>query len=458
MASSTIPRGRPTTAGAGGACPGGQNEGSCAQAPVETGGGNAPVTGIASEPAVTTGQVPPPPIGPPQVSPVNSENPAGNSVVSPNASVNLPQTGATSLATPTAGPGVVAPSSVDGSSATKGGSNLSGGAVAGVAIAALIIGAGLAFAAAFFFFKRRNKTRDGAVGYNNNYTDSSPELVMMQKSAGRNSPYVQVSQTPLPPPVTIPAPAPAAVQQPPKDVIASILPAAAHDSEIQGRISALFGQIHRHIDTYYRDVHASITPSMEPELARFGAKDVNMAELLQDCSSPTTALKHALAVYVLGITGPKSGDEGETLFPEELKGARSQNNSGLDSNLSTAQTLHRRLSVYLYTTASASSPTSPRRRSWSFQGDIREAAEHFSLTFFPWANPGSDDQEKEDDLTRVISDALETRVWLFGQPAEYEFRWDGVGTRGVVVSPELVKADRLGGRGRVLVESGVAGL
>lgn len=182
----------------------------------------------------------------------------------------------------------------------------------------LIVGAGLAFAAAFFFFKRRNsKTRDGAVGYNNNYTDSSPELVMMQKSAGRNSPYVQVSQTPIPAPV--PGPAPAAAQRSPKDVIASILPAAAHDNEIQGRVSALFGQIHRHIDTYYRDVHASITPSMESELVRFGAKDVNMADLLQDCSTPTTALKHALAAYVLGITGPKTANEGETLFPEELK-------------------------------------------------------------------------------------------------------------------------------------------
>jgi hypothetical protein len=142
---------------------------------------------------------------------------------------------------------------------------------------------------------------------------------MLQKSAGRNSPYVQVSQTPLPAPV----PAPAPIQQSPKDIVGSILPVPAHESEIQGRISALFGMVHRHIDTFYRDAHASITPSMEPELARFGAKDVNMAELLQDCSSPTTALKHALVAYVLAITGPKSGDEAETLFPEELKGASS---------------------------------------------------------------------------------------------------------------------------------------
>tara|TARA_R110002003_G_scaffold41_3_gene2831 strand:- start:18690 stop:19328 length:639 start_codon:yes stop_codon:yes gene_type:complete len=212
---------------------------------------------------------------------------------------------------------------------------------------------------------------------------------------------------------------------------------------------------------------------MEPELIRFGVKDVNMAELLQDCSNPTTALKHALMAYVLDITGPKKGDEGETLFPDELDSARALDastgelskivtshlpprNTIIDPTLATASTLHRRLSVLLYT-SNFNSTTSPRR-SWSFQSDMREAAEHFSLTFFPWANPGSDDQEKEDDLTRIISEVLETRVWLFGQPSEFEFRWDSVGSRGVVVSPELVKQDEAGGERRVVLESGVSGL
>lgn len=58
----------------------------------------------------------------------------------------------------------------------------------------------------------------------------------------------------------------------------------------------------------------------------------------------------------------------------------------------------------------------------------------------------------------MIGEALECRVWLYGQPEEYGFRWDGVGTRGVVVSPELVRGDGQRGRGRVMVESGVAGL
>jgi hypothetical protein len=129
----------------------------------------------------------------------------------------------------------------------------------------------------------------------------------------------------------------------------------------------------------------------------------------------------------------------------------------VDPNVSTAQALHRRLSVYLYHSANVHSAS---RRSWSFQSKFREAAEHFSLTYFPWANPITDDQEKEDNLTHIISEALETSIWLFGQPSEFEYRWDSVGTRGVVVSPALVRRDAgdRDPRGRVVIEVGVIGL
>jgi hypothetical protein len=152
---------------------------------------------------------------------------------------------------------------------------------------------------------------------------------MMQKSAGRDSSYVQVSQTPLHVPIPVQAPAPALNLAPeqhnnPTDVIAAFLPTTAHETEVQGRVAALFSQIHRHIDLYYRDVNASITPSMEPDLARFGAKDIDMVDLLQDCSSPTTALKHALIAHVLSTTRPKKEDDIVTLFPEELDRARMQ--------------------------------------------------------------------------------------------------------------------------------------
>lgn len=88
--------------------------------------------------------------------------------------------------------------------------------------------------------------------------------------------------------------------------------------------------------------------------------------------------------------------------------------------------------MYIY---KATSPSSAR----ATQSGIREAAEHFSLTFFPWANPVANDQDKDQDLTRLISDALDISIWLYGQPHEYEFDWEGIGRRGVLVSPGLVR-------------------
>lgn len=187
---------------------------------------------------------------------------------------------------------------------------------------------------------------------------------------------------------------------------------------------------------------------MEPDLARFGASSsVNMATLLQETSSPKTALKHALAAYVLGITSPSDNEsrEGDTLFPQ---GLITRTDSSANSNVALAQQIHRRISVYLHTSNLPSSP-SP---------SIREAAEHFSLTFFPWANPLADDQEKEDELTRIIHEALDMRIWLVGQPGVYEFLWDGVGSRGVVVRPEVVMIEEGKERREVVLDGRVESL
>jgi hypothetical protein len=224
----------------------------------------------------------------------------------------------------------------------NGGSGLSSGAVAGIAIGTLIIGAALAFLAAFFLFKRRNKQQQREVNVSRidytSYADSTPELVMLQQKGaivgglgGRHSPYVQVSQTP------IPTPAPVQAQKSAEEEVVALLPPPVGEACVGGRFAALFEEIHRHVETYYRDVHASITPSMEPDLAKFGAEDVDMAKLLHDCSSPTTALKHALVAYVLGITAPKKEGEGKTLFPEELGGmcssSQADDGSGITSHL-----------------------------------------------------------------------------------------------------------------------------
>ncbi|XP_014560254.1 hypothetical protein COCVIDRAFT_90014 [Bipolaris victoriae FI3] len=325
-------------------------------------------------------------------------------------------------------------------------SGLSTGEVVGIAVGTLVIGAALAFLAAFFFFKRRNRqqnTNIGGRGYPG-YGDSVPELTMVQKSVGSlgdmHSPYVQVPQTPMlarrPIPPAIPAPV--TVDHTTHTDIAGFLPPVARDGEVCDRVSALFEKMHEHIERDYRDIHANVTPSMESGIASFGAKGVNMTEMLQECSNPTTALKHALVSYVMAITSwHKDEEHMGALFPEELRNIKSERHSNSsDPGVTAAASLLKRTSVYLYTSTSG---TPESAQSWAIQSSAREAAEHFSMTFFPWANPTCSDQQKDEDLTSIIIEAREISIWLFGQPDVYKFEWDGAGRGGVLVNPALVR-------------------
>lgn len=39
------------------------------------------------------------------------------------------------------------------------------------------------------------------------------------------------------------------------------------------------------------------------------------------------------------------------------------------------------------------------------------------------------------------------RIWLFGQLDTYDFEWEGVGERGIVINPSLLKRKRQEGDG-----------
>jgi hypothetical protein len=189
------------------------------------------------------------------------------------------------------------------------------GAVAGIAIGTCILGAAIALIVAFFLIKRRRRSStSGQSAY-----DSSPELVALSKGP---TPYVQeISQ--------VSAPNAAAVVVVKRDMdltdlshssdfLAGVLPQTADDQTVRSKVSMLFDQIQQHVENFYRDVHASITPSMESDLTRFGTPGVDVKELLQSASTPTVAIKHALMGYVLRITSPE-GDE-STLFPSDVIG------------------------------------------------------------------------------------------------------------------------------------------
>ncbi|KAF2865317.1 hypothetical protein BDV95DRAFT_612711 [Massariosphaeria phaeospora] len=318
---------------------------------------------------------------------------------------------------------------------TSGGlGSVSGGAVVGIAIGTALAGAAIAFVAAFLVFRRRNRnTRLAATSYG-----STPDLITLAKGGQTN--YVSVSQAPVPAPIVAPTPRQHQALDP---AASSFLPPAADDHSVAARVSALFSAVHQHVDSFYRDVHASITPSMESDLARFGASG-GMAELLRTASSPTVAIKHALVDFVLDLGG-------DAFVPAEVKGLKEE--AFVDSSdLTAPYLLYRRLAVHLYLCQTPSHPASTL-------SSIREAAEHFALTFFPWANPSISDHEKDEDLVHLITSALDLSLWLRGQPFLYEFVWEEVGRRGIVVKPGFARWVEGSESGRkMLLEGSVEGI
>lgn len=216
---------------------------------------------------------------------------------------------------------------------------VSKGATAGIAVATAIVGAAIAFTIAFFLFKRRSRRFEPVSTY-----DSHSNLVYNPKNVSAHQ-IPQISNTP--PPVAA-GPVTRDVGEardmhmtnlsPSLGLLAGILPPAANQRTVTAKVSAIFNQILQHVEDYYRDVHATMTPSMEGELARFGSGNRGLLELLQSSSRPTVAIKHALMGYVLSIVSPAQGDE-MTLFPSDIVGVGPQEqftgSSGWSSLLST---------------------------------------------------------------------------------------------------------------------------
>ena len=87
---------------------------------------------------------------------------------------------------------------------------------------------------------------------------------------------------------------------------------------------------------------------------------------------------------------------------------------------------------------------------------LRAAAEHFSLTFFPWLDPSLDDSEREADLAETLSSALQCRMWLLGLEGAWGVEWQESGNGVVVVRPAVVVSGEGGRKREVLGQSVLA--
>ena len=79
-------------------------------------------------------------------------------------------------------------------------------------------------------------------------------------------------------------------------------------------------------------------------------------------------------------------------------------------------------------------------------------AAHFTNVFSPWAQPQYTADDRARHLTELIAHAIQTAVWLFGQPDNFRFEWDisvaarQNANRNVVVVPAVWKTTHGGMR------------
>lgn len=230
---------------------------------------------------------------------------------------NVPTPTPTADTSASARPTSHAAESIASSAPAPGG--LSNGAVAGIAIATAVMGGAIAFLVAFVLFKKR-RTPSSGHGY-----DSSTDFISTIK--GGHLAYIQVSQT-GPPPPTVAVALPKSKRSldlsqlsSSSDFLAGVLSPGADEQTVRNRVTALLGQIQQHVDSFYRDVHATLTPSVGNDLKKFSDTRVNLADELEHSSVPTTTIKHALTKYILRIVAPEAGQQ-STLFPTEVAGLK----------------------------------------------------------------------------------------------------------------------------------------
>jgi hypothetical protein len=176
--------------------------------------------------------------------------------------------------------------------------SLSRGAVAGIALGCLLVGALVAFGLGYCFFRRKRTQRT---------TGGS--------SQARQSPPAFISDKERPP-VAV-----ATLQRTIDNDLDSLLPQEADDNTMRTKASTLFDQFELHVENYYRDVKVSIPPAMESELSRFSSPHLSepLVAFLNSTSRPMTLIKHSLAVHVISLTST-TGESARSLLPQELVG------------------------------------------------------------------------------------------------------------------------------------------
>lgn len=197
-------------------------------------------------------------------------------------------------------------------STSKGSSDT--GAIVGAAVGCLIGGALLAFLAAWFFFKRRNKR----------------DQLNRQSSSYRGRDHRSPARKPVP---TVAA---AGIHEKSSSTSGdsgsswqAYLPQSVDDQTIRRDIKTLFDQIDLHVDNYYTKANVRIDSGTSRALSEYN--DENLPDTIEALmANPQTSLptiKHCIARML--VTRMSPGNDRASLLPEYLAAPQTKLNSSM---------------------------------------------------------------------------------------------------------------------------------
>lgn len=173
-------------------------------------------------------------------------------------------------------------------------SGISTAALAGAAVGCLILGALIAGLIAFFILKKRSRSRDRYVSRDTYVPTASPAY-----GGEKGTPMVSIASVPN----------------------MDFLPQQADDAEVKRKLSTVLDQIDQHVENFYGNRAASMSPNWEAEISRFETNELSLplAACFQNSNVPMTLIKHCLAYHVFNLT-MSPGEHGTPLLPPEMAG------------------------------------------------------------------------------------------------------------------------------------------
>lgn len=100
--------------------------------------------------------------------------------------------------------------------------------------------------------------------------------------------------------------------------IDTFLPQQADDASIRQKVLILFDQVELHVDNFYSENSAQLTPEQEGKVSKFGTSVLTkpLAAVLETSPKKVTLIKHCLAYWMANLISPSSPSRG--LLPYEL--------------------------------------------------------------------------------------------------------------------------------------------